>query len=326
MDASDDACEVACREWNTDAFLIGDDVLEKHCKRVASRLIRDAITYRQQYDCTSRRLMRLYYRQRGRCAILGFPLVKMSESRGKSPNCFPYEIELDHIVQVERTKGIRAIANGKPHEAGAFALMQNLRWVSNIGHSFRHWIEDKPSIACCLWERLAAVYKYGAPCNDTIDVQSSDDIDGLVVDGVSLSDFVSTCVASKRFVPDAGAILRAALNNGYEATSQKIWDELRRLGVNLKTYKREKRIAVIRERLTADVQLLNAMVNGSVTFRRAQELMESDFAANDVRSTSTLVFAGDVRAAASRMGIRLGIDGGECDAQGDQALLELAFQ
>jgi hypothetical protein len=284
-------------EWDKDAFLIDDRTLQLHCRQVAGRLVSWARMAGQPFDVTPRRLANKYYKQRGRCDYIGIPLKKESSRKGVA-NCknFPHEIELDHVVQVKRVKSIRsAIEGNKDEQHGMMAMMDNIRWVSRLGHVMRHFFDDKPFGVKALSRLLYTREVLGPPSNPLVSVIDQSESEkthrGLLLD------FVRSAISESRFIPYADELATKAREAGFWVEINDVWDAMKSCGVNLKTYKEDSRIAVICDWLLRNPDEMCSIETGTANISAIHDSLRGEILSAGLRNTSTVIFRSDVRKA-----------------------------
>jgi len=151
-------------EWNTDAFVIDPRLLVRKCRELANQQINLARRLKQPFDITAEKLVALYKKQRGRCAISGCPLTYSPGDRD------PTSINLDHIVDIQRGKSLDAVAAGGSSVGGNAGMMDNIRFVCQSMHYIRDKLEEVSPDFGDLRARLAVAFELGPPCNDSINV------------------------------------------------------------------------------------------------------------------------------------------------------------
>lgn len=153
-------------EWNHDAFLIEVRLLHRKCKELAHQQAATARRLKQPCDVTPEKLVALYKRQRGRCAISGVPMTWKPGLR------HPTSINLDHIEDIRRDESLDAVSRGEPAVGGQAGMMTNIRFVCQAMHYIRNKLEDVTPDFGDLRGRLAVQLELGPPCNNDIDIDS----------------------------------------------------------------------------------------------------------------------------------------------------------
>jgi hypothetical protein len=153
-------------EWNTDAFVIDPRLVLRKCKELAHQQVSLARRLKQPFDVTPEKLVALYKKQRGRCAISGHALTYSPGDRHAT------SINLDHIVDIQRGKSLDAVAAGGSSVGGNAGMMDNLRFVCQSMHYIREKLEGASPDFGDLRARLAVWFELGSPCNDNIDIAS----------------------------------------------------------------------------------------------------------------------------------------------------------
>lgn len=156
--------------WNQDAFMINDAVLIKKCKEWAAQQIALAKELGQDWDVSPEKLVALYIRQRGKCDESGVPMTYASGERS------PTKINLDHIVEVLRGRSRLSRCDGGSALGGQAGMMSNIRFVCQHVHQLKAKIHNALGDFGDLLPRLAVRYMEGPPCNQSIDIEKTDQI------------------------------------------------------------------------------------------------------------------------------------------------------
>jgi hypothetical protein len=225
-------------EWNTDSFQFDIVTLHRRCASTASRLQTEAKILGEECDVTAERLENLYRAQRGRCAILGEPLTP-GKGRGSSLDD-PWVMELDHIKEVRYL----ASRSSKGRLGGHVGLMSNVRWVSRIGHAYRHFAERKGVSLDDVALMVRRVLEHGAPWNGSVDVMGS----GGATDcrQQKLEEVFSQFRLGGEFFPCTKRLTEEALSRGIYACENDFVRLFRRLGVDPRKLQVENRKVALR--------------------------------------------------------------------------------
>lgn len=242
-------------EWNTDSFQIDVVTLHKRCVATAGRLRIEATTLGEECDITSERLVNLYVAQRGRCAILGAPLMA-GAGRGSVLDD-PWAMELDHINPVYHSKSRRI---GK-HCGGAVALIGNVRWVSRIGHSYRHFSEKKGVSLGEVASMICRVHEHGSPWNDSVDVMEM--AGGADSREQKIEEIFNQSLSGGEFFPGTKRLTEKALSSGVYASENDFVALFRRLGIDPRKLEAENRSQALRRFLSDRADLLEGLVSGT---------------------------------------------------------------
>jgi hypothetical protein len=124
--------------WTTDlsdVFLVDYEKLCEVCERTAHNNNDLARSLNQKERLQTTELIDLYYAQRGRCALTGWPL-EWHESMGNGRR-----LELDHIVGKKAKQVVSNAVSGEgPTEYGKVACITNVQWVCRFANSLKEKI------------------------------------------------------------------------------------------------------------------------------------------------------------------------------------------
>lgn len=158
--------DIRC-SWNIDAFVIDPRLLFRKCKELANQQKALAKRLKQPCDVTAERLVALYKKQRGRCAISGVPLTYSPGEREQT------SINLDHIKNIERGRSLDSVAAGGASVGGNAGMMDNLRFVCQAMHYIRDRLEQVSPEFGDLRARLAVWFELGSPCNQSVSIDDA---------------------------------------------------------------------------------------------------------------------------------------------------------
>ena len=219
-------------EWNTDAFLVSDEFLSHACRTTSGRYQKWAHEAGQEHDVTARGLSDLYRRQRGRCALTGYPLTKRHKQHGRpSTKNTPFDMELEHIVP--RSEG------------GPIGMIANMRWACSLAHRIRHAIEDSGVDEAECFRRLLRVSTSGAAVNNSVEVFKKGDNEDT-------TQIIGDMIRSGECPADATEIATALLARSMVVDKLEIYQCLRNLGIDPQAFRANRRHGLIRRMLQAD--------------------------------------------------------------------------
>lgn len=116
-------------------YLIPYDRLCKSCEVIAHHNNDMARALGQKERLSATELIDLYYAQRGRCALTGWPLEwHESIKHGR-------RLELDHIIE-QRAKQVvsNAVSGDGPTEYGKIACITNVQWVCRVANRLKEYV------------------------------------------------------------------------------------------------------------------------------------------------------------------------------------------
>lgn len=178
----------------------------------------------------------------------------------------PWAMELDHINEVRHSKS-RLV--GK-HCGGAVGAMANVRWVSRIGHAYRHFSDNKAVALVDVASMICRVHEHGSPWNDSVDVMG---IAGSVDSRQQkIEEIFNQCRVGNEFFPGTKRLAEEALSRGVYACENDFVKLFRRLGIDPRKLEGENRARALLQFLSDRADLLHGLVAGthSVTLVHAE--------------------------------------------------------
>jgi hypothetical protein len=166
-------------------------------------------------------------------------------------------MELDHINPVYHSQSRRI---GK-HCGGAVALIGNVRWVSRIGHSYRHFSEKKGVSLVEVASMICRVHEHGSPWNDSVDVMEM--AGGADSREQKIEDIFNQSRSGGKFFPGTKRLTEEALSKGVYACENDFAKLFRRLGIDPRKLEAENRFRALKDFFSGRKDLLHGLVAGT---------------------------------------------------------------